>query len=98
MAGNRLVSHAAITDNMVQLQRKKDKREKKGTSRKGKVDRRRGGAETVGKEERGRGQGGRREVGEGARGKGVLPKRMKSGSCHHRVKSCGPFNGRRKLE
>ena len=33
-----LADDAAITDNMVQLQRKKEKGEKKGTSRTGKVD------------------------------------------------------------
>ena len=38
MAEKRLLSDAATTDNMVQLQRKKEKGEKKGTSRTGKVD------------------------------------------------------------
>ena len=42
VAEERLLADAAITDNMVQLQRKKGKGEKKGTSRTGKVDRRGG--------------------------------------------------------
>ena len=41
------VVDAAITDNMVQLQRKHEKGEKKGTSRAGKVDGRRGKEEEV---------------------------------------------------
>ena len=41
MAEKRFLADAAITDNMVQLQRK-EKGEKKGTSRTGKVDGRRG--------------------------------------------------------
>ena len=43
VAEKRFVSAAAITDNMVQLQRKQDKGEKKGTPRTGKVDGRGGG-------------------------------------------------------
>ena len=42
VAEKRFLADAAITDNMVQLQRKKEKGEKKGTSRTGKVDGRRG--------------------------------------------------------
>ena len=42
MAEKRFLADAAITDNMVQLQRKREKGEKKGTSRTGKVDRRGG--------------------------------------------------------
>ena len=42
MAEKRFLADAAITDNMVQLQQKKGKVEKKGTSRTGEVDRRRG--------------------------------------------------------
>ena len=38
VAEKRFLADAAITDNMMQLQRKKDKSEKKGTSRTGKVD------------------------------------------------------------
>ena len=38
MAEKRILADASITDNMVQLQRKKEKGEKKGTSRTGKVD------------------------------------------------------------
>ena len=45
VAEKRFLAHAAIMDNMVQLQRKKEKGEKKGTSRTGKVDGRRGKAE-----------------------------------------------------
>ena len=41
------------------------------------------------------GRGGRGEGGMG--GGGVLPKRLKSGSGHHRLKICGPSNGRHKL-
>ena len=41
VAEKRFLAHAAITDNMVQLQRKEED-EKKGTSRTGKVDGRRG--------------------------------------------------------
>ena len=47
VAEERFIAGAAITDNTVQLQRKKDKDEKKGTSRTGKVDRRRGKEEEV---------------------------------------------------
>ena len=52
VAEKRFLADAAITDNMVQLQRK-EKGEKKGTSRTGKVDGRKGegggeGAEIVG--------------------------------------------------
>ena len=42
VAEKRFLADAAITDNMVQLQRKKEKGEKKGTSRTDKVDGRRG--------------------------------------------------------
>ena len=42
VAEKHFLADAAITDNMVQLQRKKEKGEKKGTSRTGKVDGRRG--------------------------------------------------------
>ena len=42
VAEKRFLTDAAIMDNMVQLQRKKEKGEKKGTSRTGKVDGRRG--------------------------------------------------------
>ena len=42
VAEKRFLADAAVTDNMVQLQRKKEKGEKKGTSRTGKVDGRRG--------------------------------------------------------
>ena len=42
VAEKRFLADAAITDNMMQLQRKKEKGEKKGTSRTGKIDRRRG--------------------------------------------------------
>ena len=42
VAEKRFLADAAITDNMVQLQRNQDKGEKKGISRTGKVDRRRG--------------------------------------------------------
>ena len=46
MAGKRfLLSDAAITDNMVQLQRKKEEGEKKGTPRTGRVDGRGGNEE-----------------------------------------------------
>ena len=38
VAEKRFLADAAIMDNMVQLQRKKKKGEKKGTSRTGKVD------------------------------------------------------------
>ena len=38
MAEKRFLSDAAITDNMVQLQQKKEKGEKKGTPHKGKAD------------------------------------------------------------
>ena len=38
LAEKRFLADAAITDNMVQLQRKKEKGEKKGTSRTGQVD------------------------------------------------------------
>ena len=41
VAEKRFLADAAITDNMVQLQRKKEKGEKKGISRTGKVDGRR---------------------------------------------------------
>ena len=37
MAGKRFLADATITDNMVQLQRKKEKGDKKSTSRTGKV-------------------------------------------------------------
>ena len=40
--------------------------------------------------------GGRGGGGKGGRG-GVLPKRLKSGSGHHRLEMCGPFNGRHKI-
>ena len=43
----RFLADAAITDNMVHLQRKKEKGEKKGSSRTGKVDGRRGEEEEV---------------------------------------------------
>ena len=42
MAEKRFFADAAITDNIVQLQRKKEKGGKKGTPRTGKVDGRRG--------------------------------------------------------
>ena len=52
----------------------------------------------------GRGEGGRGEMGGGrgeggGRGRGgVLPKRLKSGSGHHRHgEICGPSNGRHKI-
>ena len=45
VAEKRVLADAAITDNMVQLQRKKEKGEKKGTSRSGRVDGRRGAEE-----------------------------------------------------
>ena len=48
MAEKRLLSDAAITDNMVQLQRKKGNGGKKGTPRPGKIDRR-GGKEGGGR-------------------------------------------------
>ena len=35
-------------------------------------------------------------LGGGERG-GVLPKRLQSGSGHHRLEICGPSNGRHKL-
>ena len=36
---------------------------------------------------------------EGSGGKGgVMPKRLTSGSGHHRLEACGPSNGRHKLE
>ena len=36
--------------------------------------------------------------GEGGGGKGgVMPKRLKSGSGHHRLEICGPSNGRHKI-
>ena len=38
MAEKRFLSDAAITDNMVQLQQKKENGEKKGTPHKGKAD------------------------------------------------------------
>ena len=44
------------------------------------------------------GEGGGGEGGEGRRGRGsVMPKRLKSGSGHHRLEICGPSNGRHKL-
>ena len=43
----------------------------------------------------GRGEGGRGK-GEGGRG-GVMPKKLRSGSGHHRLEDCGPSNGRHKL-
>ena len=44
------------------------------------------------------GGNGAREEGGGQGGKGgVLPKRLKSGSGHHRLEVCGPSNGRHKL-
>ena len=45
VAENRFLCDAAITDNMVLLQQKKEKREKKGTPRTGKVGGRRGEGE-----------------------------------------------------
>ena len=45
VAEKRFLTGAAITDNMVQLQRKKEQGEKKGTSRTGKVDGRGGNEE-----------------------------------------------------
>ena len=59
VADKRFLSDAVITNNMVQLQRKKEKGEKKGTPRTGKVDERGGvgwggGAEIVGYAVRGR--------------------------------------------
>ena len=47
VAEKRFLADAAITDNIGQLQRKKEKGEKKGTSRTGKVDGRRGKEEEV---------------------------------------------------
>ena len=35
--------------------------------------------------------------GRGRRGGGVLPKRLKSGSGHHRLENCGPSNSRHKI-
>ena len=42
------------------------------------------------------GGGGERGRGEEGRG-GVMPKRLKSGSVHHRLEICGPSNGRHKI-
>ena len=71
VAEKRFLADAAITDNMVQLQRMKEEGEKKGTSRTGKLDGRGRKEEEMqrlcGK---GEGQGGR---GEGGRGKGGRP-------------------------
>ena len=47
VAEKRFLADASITDNMVQLQRKKKKGEKKGTSRTGKIDGRRKKGEDV---------------------------------------------------
>ena len=47
-----------------------------------------------GKGKGGKGEGGRR--GKGERG-GVLPKRLRFESGHHRLEACGPSNGRHKL-
>ena len=52
-----------------------------------------GGVGEGGVGEGGVGEGGGREGGRG----GVLPKRLKSGSGHHRLELCGPSNGRHKL-
>ena len=41
----------------------------------------------------GRGEGGKEGGGTG----GVFPKRLKSGSGHHRLENCGPSNGRHKI-
>ena len=38
-----------------------------------------------------------RGEGAGGKGEGVLPKRLKFGSGHHRPEVCGPSNGRHKL-
>ena len=62
---------------------------------------REGGGEGIGGGEGERGEGGRgegrRERG-GERGRGsVMPERLKSGFGHHRIKSCGPSNGRHKI-
>ena len=53
--------------------------------------RREGGWRGGGEEGRGNGGGGG-----GGRG-GVMPKRLRSGSGHHRLEGCGPWNGRHKL-
>ena len=45
---------------------------------------------------RGRSEGERGEGGNGGRG-GVMPKRLRSGSGHHCLEACGPYNGRHKL-
>ena len=37
------------------------------------------------------------DKGEGERGGSFLPKRLESGSGHHRLEICGPFNGRHKI-
>ena len=48
--------------------------------------------------ERGRGngggEGGEEQGGRGGGRGGVLPKRLRSGSGHHRLEVCGPSNGR----
>ena len=50
------------------------------------------------REEGGRGGRGRGREGGGGGGRGgVMPKRLKSGSGHHRLKICGPSNGRHKI-
>ena len=54
-----------------------------------------GGSGEAGSGEGGRREGGRGE-GEGGRG-GVLPKRLKSGSGHHRLEMFGPSNGRQTI-
>ena len=46
---------------------------------------------TVGISKRAGGGGGKGERG------GVMPKRLKSGSGHHRLEICGPSNGRHKI-
>ena len=52
---------------------------------------------TVGISKRpGGGEGKEGGGGGGGRG-GILPKRLKSGSGHHRLEICGPSNGRHKL-
>ena len=56
------------------------------------ISERRGGEGGAGEGGRGEGRGGR----EGGRG-GVLPKRLKFGSDHHRLDVCGSSNGRTKL-
>ena len=57
------------------------------------VGRGEGGREGGGRE------GGRVEEGKGGGGGrgGVMPKRLKSGSGHHRLEICGPSNSRHKI-